>query len=79
MLELTDEELLAQSNLNFPQKLYDLMENEHGGSVVQWLSHGYSFRILDAEIFANEIIPKYFKRKFKLISMLPLELLYLLN
>ncbi len=52
----------ANSTLSFPQKLYALLN--HGDSnIIAWVSHGLCFRIQDAETFAKEIIPKYFKRK----------------
>jgi hypothetical protein len=53
---------LAESSLTFPQKLFALMENE-SNDVVQWLSHGFSFRILDFDRFYEEIVPRYFKRE----------------
>jgi hypothetical protein len=57
------EETLANSTMTFPQKLFILMESEHGGEIVQWSHHGFSFRILDSDRFSCEIVPKYFKRK----------------
>lgn len=55
---------LANSTLTFPQKLFALMEFELG-DVVDWMPHGFSFRIIDVDKFADEIVPRYFKRKLQ--------------
>lgn len=53
----------ANSALSFPQKLFALLEQEGDeAELIQWVNHGYCFRILNPDIFANEIVPKYFKR-----------------
>mmetsp|Transcript_11255 Transcript_11255/g.15503 ORF Transcript_11255/g.15503 Transcript_11255/m.15503 type:complete len:414 (+) Transcript_11255:68-1309(+) len=51
----------------FPHKLHSMLEIESArmetcalGSV-QWEKHGFTFRILDANRFETETIPKYFK------------------
>ena len=50
------------ANTTFPQKLFALMESENS-DVVSWLHHGLAFKVYDADRFADEIIPKYFRRK----------------
>jgi hypothetical protein len=50
-------------NANFPQKLFTLMENEPS-DVVCWSERGLSFRVVDQDKFSEEIVPKYFRRKF---------------
>ena len=47
----------------FPVKLYNLLKSE-SKDVVEWLSHGESFRINDNDKFCNDIISKYFKRTY---------------
>lgn len=49
-------------NANFPQKLFSLMENEQS-DIVCWSERGLAFRVVDQEKFAEEIVPKYFRRK----------------
>lgn len=58
-------DVYAESSMSFPQKLYALMSREDG-SVVKWASHGFAFIVCNQDKFVDEIIPKYFKRKFKL-------------
>ena len=57
-----EESEYSNSAVNFPQKLFTLLEQDNGVHV-QWCDHGLCFRICDPETFANEIVPKYFKRK----------------
>lgn len=47
-------------NASFPKKLYELV-NSGDEHVVRWEEHGRSFRIIDAEKFAEEILPLYFR------------------
>jgi hypothetical protein len=54
---------------NFPQKLFSLMENEPG-DVVAWSERGLSFRVVNPDKFAEEVVPKYFRRKFTVIFFL---------
>ena len=50
--------------VTFPQKLYTMSLFEFNqGNIIQWNPEGKSFRIVDIEIFTEEILPKYFKRK----------------
>jgi hypothetical protein len=49
-------------NSNFPQKLFALMESEHS-DVVCWTDRGLSFRVVNPEKFAEDVVPKYFRRK----------------
>ena len=50
-------------NSNFPQKLYALMELEPS-DIVCWTERGLSFRVVDPEKFAEEVVPKYFRRTY---------------
>jgi hypothetical protein len=52
----------ANSTLSFPHKLYILLEMD-SSDLIKWQSHGLCFKIEDPEKFADEIVPKYFKRK----------------
>ena len=56
----------AESTATFPQKLYALMGIEEG-PIIKWVHHGYAFVIIDQAKFLDEIVPKYFKRKFKTV------------
>lgn len=46
--------------LNFPCKIYQILENE-SPDIVRWHSSNIAFRIIDHERFEKEIIPKYFR------------------
>jgi len=48
------------ANASFPKKLYDLV-NTGDELVVRWEEHGRAFRIIDAEKFAEEVLPLYFR------------------
>ncbi len=49
--------------LNFAAKIYQILEKENP-EIISWLSNGLAFRIVDHRRFENEVIPKYFHRKF---------------
>jgi hypothetical protein len=51
--------------LNFPAKIYQILENE-SNDILRWHNNGLAFRIIDHGRFEREIIPKYFRRNFKL-------------
>lgn len=46
--------------LNFPCKIYQILENE-SPDIVRWHSSNIAFRIIDHDRFEKEIIPKYFR------------------
>eukprot|EP01038_Epipyxis_sp_PR26KG_P007652 gene7652-10414_t len=46
--------------LNFPAKIYQILENE-SSDIVRWHHNGLAFRIVDHSRFEAEIIPKYFR------------------
>jgi len=46
--------------LNFPAKIYLILENE-SSDIIRWQNNGYTFRIVDHGRFEREIIPKYFR------------------
>lgn len=48
--------------LNFPAKIYQILENE-SNDIIRWHGNGVAFRIVDHGRFEREIIPKYFRRK----------------
>lgn len=48
------------ANASFPKKLFDLI-NTTDSDIVRWEEHGKAFRIVDAEIFAEQVLPKYFR------------------
>lgn len=46
--------------VNFPAKIYQILENE-SPEIIRWHSNGCAFRIVDHGRFEREIIPKYFR------------------
>ena len=54
----------AESTATFPQKLFALMTIEEGDTV-QWAPHGLAFKVINQDVFLDDIIPKYFKRKLQ--------------
>lgn len=54
---------LSNTVVSFPVKLFALLEQEgEEMELIQWVSHGLCFRILNPDRFAAEIVPKYFKQ-----------------
>ena len=54
-------------NASFPQKLFALSAREFDlGESVEWCAAGAAFRVRDPEAFADDILPKYFKRKHQI-------------
>lgn len=52
---------MADSNAAFPVKLFAMLTFD-GGPVVDWLYHGFAFRVYQVDFFSANIMPKYFKR-----------------
>ena len=51
-------------NASFPQKLFamSLHEFDSMGKGIEWCASGTAFRVKDPESFAEDVLPKYFKR-----------------
>lgn len=47
---------------NFPQKLFDILDNPEHKDILKWLPGGKAFIIMDKKRFATEILPVYFKQ-----------------
>ena len=48
---------------SFPCKLFALSLREFDlGECVEWCAQGSAFRIKDTEVFAEDVLPRYFKR-----------------
>ena len=55
----------------FPRRLYEMLESEATLSsaspnetfVISWSESGKAFRIIDIDVFANTVLPKYFRTK----------------
>ncbi|ELW47894.1 Heat shock factor protein 2 [Tupaia chinensis] len=45
----------------FLSKLWTLVEETHTNEFITWSQNGQSFLVLDEQMFAKEILPKYFK------------------
>lgn len=54
---------LKSLQLPFPAKLYNLLETADK-SIIDWLSTGLAFKVHDMSRFTNEVLPKYFNRKY---------------
>lgn len=48
------------SNMNFPQRLMEMLSNENNSDIVTWLPHGKAFLIIKKSKFNSYILPKYF-------------------
>lgn len=49
--------------MNFPAKLFLIIEEEHGRGIIEWNSNGLAFRINNHKRLEAEVLPKHFKRK----------------
>ena len=55
----------------FPRRLYEMLEGEaklaeaspNEKFVISWSESGKAFRILDVELFATTVLPRYFRTK----------------
>ena len=45
---------------NFPEILYEIISDPSDCHIVSWLSHGLGFAIHDRQLFASQILPRYF-------------------
>lgn len=46
----------------FPQRLMDMLTNPSNHGAIAWLPHGKSFVIVDRKTFADEVLPRYFRK-----------------
>mmetsp|Transcript_1365 Transcript_1365/g.1816 ORF Transcript_1365/g.1816 Transcript_1365/m.1816 type:complete len:232 (+) Transcript_1365:187-882(+) len=46
----------------FPQRLMEMLEEPSNQNAIVWLPNGKAFKIIDGEMFANTILPKYFRK-----------------
>ena len=51
--------------LIFPTKLYQIIEVENP-EIIRWEEDGKSFRIADYDRFENDVLPKFFRRKYRI-------------
>jgi hypothetical protein len=61
-MKITEQMDFSNSTLSFPQKLFALLETDETG-LIEWTSNGTCFRIVQPTRFAEEIVPKFFKRE----------------
>lgn len=55
--------------VTFPMKLYYLLEKMDldANACIRWNETGISFRVVDRHQFCEEIIPKFFRRKYSFL------------
>jgi hypothetical protein len=51
-----------ESKKNFPEKLFEILENPEHSEILKWLPGGKAFIIMDKKRFAGEILSSYFKQ-----------------
>ena len=61
-----DEHLTTPSNVvkqpnSFPVKLFRLLHDNKNS--IDWLEHGNAFRVMDMDLFIEQALPRFFKRK----------------
>lgn len=47
---------------NFPEKLFEILENPDHSEILKWLPGGKAFIIMDKKRFASDLLPHYFKQ-----------------
>jgi len=47
---------------NFPEKLFEILENPDHSEILKWLPGGKAFIIMDKKRFASDLLPQYFKQ-----------------
>lgn len=47
---------------NFPEKLFEILENPDHAEILKWLPGGKAFIIMDKKRFASDLLPLYFKQ-----------------
>lgn len=50
-----------QASKSFPQKLMEILSDEHHAEIISWLPHGTGFQIHKKKTFAADILPRFFK------------------
>ena len=50
-------------NGSFPEKLHAILSNPLFSSIISWLPHGRSWKVLQPELFEKEIIPRYYRHR----------------
>jgi hypothetical protein len=48
---------------NFPESLFAILSHQTLSNVITWLPHGRSFMILKPDVFATEVLPKYYRHR----------------
>mmetsp|Transcript_35067 Transcript_35067/g.73034 ORF Transcript_35067/g.73034 Transcript_35067/m.73034 type:complete len:312 (-) Transcript_35067:1016-1951(-) len=52
----------------FPQRLMEILTDEQFADAICWLPHGKAFIIRNRQLFADQVMPKFFSRKAKYSS-----------
>lgn len=52
----------SRKSLEFPQKLFDVLQVPQYRDIVRWLPGGKAFVIIDKKRFISQIVPKHFKK-----------------
>jgi len=53
--------MMYNTKNSFPVKLHWILSNPEFESIISWLPHGRSWRVLQPEVFTKEVIPLYFR------------------
>lgn len=52
----------------FPQRLMEILSDEAAQEAISWLPHGRAFMVRDRQLFADQVMPRYFPRHAKYSS-----------
>lgn len=53
--------MMYNTKNSFPVKLHWILSNPEFESIISWLPHGRSWRVLQPEVFTKNVIPMYFR------------------
>eukprot|EP00580_Thalassiosira_gravida_P019204 CAMPEP_0201658386 /NCGR_PEP_ID=MMETSP0494-20130426/1275_1 /ASSEMBLY_ACC=CAM_ASM_000839 /TAXON_ID=420259 /ORGANISM="Thalassiosira gravida, Strain GMp14c1" /LENGTH=867 /DNA_ID=CAMNT_0048135365 /DNA_START=189 /DNA_END=2792 /DNA_ORIENTATION=- len=56
----TEDTTTAESSLNFPETLYDVVSDPINHDIISWLPHGRGFVVHDKQLFGSRILPCHF-------------------
>lgn len=51
----------AHRRPNFPESLYAILSNDTMSTIITWMPHGRSFKILNSALFSSQVLPRYYR------------------